>query len=65
MFVCLLFAAGEENVLSRYVQSWGDETDQPGGSRRRGGREIFPRIPQHAGGVALPEGESEMMQRTG
>ena len=65
MFVSLVVAIGEENVQSRYIQSRGNETDQPGGSRGRGGRELFPRIPKHAGGVTLPEGESEMMQRTG
>lgn len=56
-FYVLLFAAGEENVQSRDIQSRGDETDQPGGSCGRGGRELFPRVPRHAGGVALPEGE--------
>lgn len=53
-----MFATGEENVQQRYLQSRGDETDQPGGSRGRGGRGLFPRIPRHAGRVALPEGES-------
>lgn len=58
-----MLAAGEEDVQQRHVQSRADEADQSGGCRGRRSGELFPRIPRHVGGVALPSGETRRGRR--
>lgn len=51
---------GESDLLFRNVPVRTHEADQPGGSRGRGSRRLFPRIPRHAGRVALSQGRRKI-----
>lgn len=48
---------GESDVLFRNVPVWTHETDQLGRRRGRGSWRLFPRIPWHAGGIAVSQGQ--------
>lgn len=50
-------SAGGSDLLLGDVQGRSYETDQSGGSHGRGGGGLLPRVPGHAGGVPLSEGQ--------
>lgn len=54
--VCVCAHAGQEELLSRDVPCRCHETDQSGGCCGWRGGWLFPRVPQHAGAVALSAG---------
>lgn len=54
--MCSHVLAGESNLLLWDIPSRPHETDQPGGGGGRGSRGLFPGVPGHAGGIAVPQG---------
>ena len=51
--------AGEPDLLFRDVPVRTHEADQPGRRRGWGSWRLFPRVPRHAGGVALSQGQRD------
>lgn len=54
-----LSRTGEPDLLFRNVPVGTHEADQLGRSRGWGSWRLFPRVPRHAGGVALSQGQRE------